>query len=760
MIRSTRQAWNVIIAISLVFGGYKHFVPVDDVWKSLSFDGRSQTMLADLNLIKITLLFVVLFFAAGLLAQPTATPSIQDSSRSYKPSTSSLCSNDMILARQRKDPAFTAREQLMNNQILNASDSLLGDTITLPVVFHIINNNPNSITDMQITNALQELNEAFSKSGKYSGSAGVDTKIRFCLSQKDPDGGNSTGITRTKSFFSTNLNKDIEDARLKNLIQWDPSKYINIWLVSSIDAEAYADFACGSWFRLGMAGYSTMPPGGGPLDGIVVTGFGVLLAHEMGHYLGLYHTFEGWCTNNDCTTDGDRVCDTPPDGSLRPSGGCNSPTNSCNTDTLSKYSNGIFRDDVPDQVSNLMDYGNSACANQFTQGQADRMRAAIQTQRSGLLDEKCIKPCPDNIVAAFTRNSSYPLPGDQISYTNRSTGASNYEWLVNDVVVSKSSDMVQSFNAVGKYKVTLKAFGSNNCFASYTDYIVVTCGVTARFYSNKTTVASKLNIYTDTIIFTNNSYNGQTFQWLMSHDQGMAEQVVSTDRHLTYVFPTPGNYTIRLVATNGSCSDTTGLFTVPVLEPTADGVPFNVSISCLQQNKIQINFCISNYGFAPLPKNSVVSFYDADPRVAGAKKLGTTFKLPTAVPGYCYLCFTHVVNIPYRAFEKVFVVYNDTGTVVPVVLPNTSFVEKSYTNNFTNSPPTRTTVTASICAGQSFLGYSKSGTYYDTLVNSNGCEYIRTLELTVKPVYYTTVTTSICEGENYAGHITTGTFVD
>ncbi|MEL6867764.1 MAG: M43 family zinc metalloprotease, partial [Bacteroidota bacterium] len=33
------------------------------------------------------------------------------------------------------------------------------------------------------------------------------------------------------------------------------------------------------------------------------------------HYLGLYHTFQGGCTNNDCTTDGDRVCDTPPDQS-------------------------------------------------------------------------------------------------------------------------------------------------------------------------------------------------------------------------------------------------------------------------------------------------------------------------------------------------------------------------------------------------------------------------------------------------------------
>ena len=60
------------------------------------------------------------------------------------------------------------------------------------------------------------LNNAFSRSGAYSASAGADTKLRFCIVKKDPNGGITTGITRTTSFFSNSLNKDIEDARLKN----------------------------------------------------------------------------------------------------------------------------------------------------------------------------------------------------------------------------------------------------------------------------------------------------------------------------------------------------------------------------------------------------------------------------------------------------------------------------------------------------------------------------------------------------------------
>ena len=637
---------------------------------------------------------------------------------------SRICSNDMLLLELRKDKNFVAREKMMNDQILHFLRPSAPDTLILPVVIHIINQNPYSISDAKVINGINDLNNAFSKSGPYALSAGADAKIRFCIAQKDPDGGISTGITRTTSYYGDHLNMDNEDARLKNLIQWDPTRYINIWLITNIDAEGYANFTCGVWTRLGVGGYATMPPGGGALDGIVVTAFGILLAHEMGHYLGLYHTFEGGCFNFDCATNGDRVCDTPPDGSVQPSAACSSPGNSCNTDTLSAYSNGFFTTDVPDQIDNFMDYGNSSCSIRFTQGQADRMRAAILTQRAGLLQDECSTPCAEIIKGEFLRDTAYTSIGETVNFTNTSTGAANYSWLVNDVVISSAANFTYTFNTAGKYKITLKAFNADTmCFAIYTTYVIVGCGVSARFYTDKKTIASTLPLYPDSIIFTNTSFRGQTYQWLIGNDKGMAEQVVSTGVNFTYVFPEPANYRIRLVATNGSCSDTTAYYFVWVQDAQPDGVVIPYAAYCYQETKVILNLCIDNYGFAPLPKGTPITFYDADPRLPGAHKLSPTFYLPyQIVGGNCRYCFyNYILDIGYARLNQVYAVFNDSGNTATLALPNTALPEKNYLNNVSAVGGIRFTVTAAPATATLLPG--------DTLqlkafASSNGFSYL------------------------------------
>jgi|GEM_PF-1338640 len=623
------------------------------------------------------------------------------------------CGTDRALDQLRKDSSFRVLEKKMNDKILltrinrsqirvNAPTPL--PDIVLPVVVHIVGTNPASLTDAQVADIIKDLNEAFSKTGNYAISQGANTHIQFQLAQKDPDGGITNGITRTTSPFDTHMNTPLEDHLLKNLNYWDPDKYINIWYISSIDNEITADFSCGVWQRGKEGGHASMPvssAGKGYLDGIVVTGPGALLAHEMGHYLGLYHTFEGFCSNNNCATDGDRVCDTPPDGS-RGASNCSSPSNSCNTDTLSNHSNGFFTTDVADPVRNFMDY--NGCPSEFTQGQADRMQDAITAFRSGLLNNGVLtKPCTDNISALFTRDNADPVFNTTVNFTSNATGAVSYQWSVDNVPQGVAANFSYAFPTAGnnpkpKYKVTLKVFGPTpGCFASSTDYVLPNCGLTARFYNNKTQIAAKAGFLLDTILFTNTSVDhlgpaGTSYRWVVNYNNtGAPGNVVSNvpgagANDLNYSFDAPGTYAVKLIASNGGCIDSTLNLFLFVLDPTPDLVVYPQFVRCFQETKLRLQFSICNNGYAAVKPGVPVSFYDSDPTKSRAKQIGSTFTTTDSILGYCCKSYTITLDAGRKKLDTLYAVVNDAGGAIPIALPNNNtYIEKTYTNNISST---------------------------------------------------------------------------
>ena len=252
--------------------------------------------------------------------------------------------------------------------------------LRIPVVVHNIRSGggTGNLSDTQIRSQITVLNEDFRAIPGTSGAPGADTNIEFFLADTDPNGNPTTGIVRYSNTTWFN-----DNGQYYNSIAWDTTRYLNI----------YTNNAGGG----GVLGYvPALPHQGTALntnaDRVVIlyTAFGRpsslspynlgrTTTHEVGHYLGLFHTFNGGCGSaSACYQSGDRICDTNQEANPRFS--CSSAS-SCGSS---------------DPISNYMDYTNDACMNQFTLEQGRRMRCTLTHFRPNLAQ-------PSGPVASSTR---------------------------------------------------------------------------------------------------------------------------------------------------------------------------------------------------------------------------------------------------------------------------------------------------------------------------------------------------------------------
>ncbi len=334
------------------------------------------------------------------------------------------CASTEYLAWQRQRynlPPDDMVEEAIASYLASANLAALPASMTIPVVVHVIHSGEpiglgSNISNQAVFDQIRALNDAFQRNiatryGSTINTGGYDYStlaasmdIEFVLATVDPEGNPTNGINRYQGPRLT-YDPDVDQMEdVKAMTQWNPKYYLNIWSANLTDGDltgllGYAQFP-------DFSGLMGLPASAQPArtDGVVSDyrtigsheyggaynlfpgyKFGGTTIHEVGHFLGLRHT---WGDGpGDCTVD-DFVSDTPLE--MGANGSC-SPKHTCGS---------------PDLIENWMDYGPDDCKNIFTNGQYARVMAVLMNspRRMELLNSQVhlgiAPPLPVNDLCA------------------------------------------------------------------------------------------------------------------------------------------------------------------------------------------------------------------------------------------------------------------------------------------------------------------------------------------------------------------------
>ncbi|KAH8115347.1 metalloprotease [Phellopilus nigrolimitatus] len=258
-----------------------------------------------------------------------------------------------LAARAERSPHYNSPRRTHDGKTRKPSRSTypsLPSTIVLPVYWHVISQDSTAsggnIPDSQINAQIDTLNNDYKKTG-----------LSFALM-------NTTRTVNTDWFNNVDLETP-QQTKMKKQLRQGGADALNVYTVGfppGIGRTTLGYSTLPAYYSLypdddGIVIHFSSVPGGTKTN----HNFGRTLTHEAGHWVGLYHTFRGGCSDP-----GDLVDDTPPEASA--AYGCPIGRDSCE-------GGGV------DPIHNFMDYTDDSCMNEFTPGQIRRLKSQLAAHR-------------------------------------------------------------------------------------------------------------------------------------------------------------------------------------------------------------------------------------------------------------------------------------------------------------------------------------------------------------------------------------------